>query len=422
MSKLPQYAIGDKVYIKGLDCPLELSEIAADGTGRTRYKIEKKGWFYSEDLIRQGESPDTDPSLSGINLQHLLSPSKFLPVYLSRINCDPTKLPPYSIELHLTASCNYKCYHCSYSDRNANPIFLKKEIIKSLIDTLSNDLIPCGAYFSGGGEPTTLKDWDKYIATLHGRGISVALVTNGSLIRDTHLETISKLTYIAISIYSTRESTYRKITGGNAFEVQFALPGKIKGLKSKTIVGARCVINEFNCDEITDIYKKAIDSGYDYVIFIPEIDYEKRGITLSDKLINELLETTSKTSFDDKRTNLNNLISNRFHYYSGYQDVASFGCHSIRLRTNAFVNYDGGVYLCQPHIGNLEFCIGNLNTGSLSDIWNGKQHLSVIEKLSDEYACNKCANCRSISHNKAVSRYLQTGDNIPFTVFKDSFL
>ena len=357
------------------------------------------------------------------DIKNILTPNKFLPVYLERKNLQTEQLPPYSVELHLTSFCNYQCYHCSYGERNKSRQQVEDALIEDLIEDLV-DLRPKGVYFSGGGEPTTLAGWDGYANRLLNSGIEVALITNGALISPQHMETISRLNYIAVSIYSTNPTAYRQITGGNRFESGFDLPGMIKAAKGNCLVGARCVINRFNFMDVIDIYYKAMDSGYDYVIFIPEIDYESRGIVLDEAQIKQLMADVQENAgkIEATRTNLLRLWNSRFGYYRKEEEDFSGLCQAVTLRTNLFINYDCGLYLCQPHIGNENFCIGNLKHSRLKTLWNSVRHQEVISSLNKDWASGCCANCRSIAFNKSVEKFEHLGSNYPIEIVKDSFV
>lgn len=78
---------------------------------------------------------------------------------------------------------------------------------------------------------------------------------------------------------------------------------------------------------------------------------------------------------------------------------------AINIRANAFVNYCGGVWLCQPHIGDQRYCIGNLNEQRFANIWNSLRHKKVIASLNGAFATGACRNCRSIAFNQAADRY-----------------
>ena len=177
------------------------------------------------------------------SLDILLNPNKIIPHYDERIGISKNISFPISAEFHWTSNCNYDCAHCSYGSRRQTTNYLKEEIIESLIQDLIN--MNCKAvYLSGGGEPTMIKKWGKYTEQLVSGGIEVALITNGVAVLDKHVEAVRKMNYIAVSVYSTKESRYKAITDSSFFDQQFSLPSKIKNKECKTIVGARCVLNE----------------------------------------------------------------------------------------------------------------------------------------------------------------------------------
>ena len=359
-----------------------------------------------------------------VDLRCLLDPNKVLPVHLSRQDRDPADLPPWSVELHLTSACNYRCGHCSYGGRNrVGRRSVPASRVAALLDDLTGPCRPRGLYFSGGGEPTALKDWDRHVERVIAAGIDTALVTNGSLLREAHLGVVGRLRYIAVSIYSPRPEAYAAITGGSAFKAQFGLPGRIRAVSEAVVIGARNVINSRNHDHIPELYAAAIAAGYDYLICITQIDYEKRGLALSEAEIETLMRRCAAADLDPARTNLQRLLVSRFGYYQKPgAGACGSDCTAVRLRTNAFVNYDGGVWLCQPDIGNAELCIGNVNEQGFAAIWNGPRHREVVEKLCARWRAGACENCRAMALNRAVEAYEAAPANQPLTLVKDSFL
>jgi radical SAM protein with 4Fe4S-binding SPASM domain len=362
------------------------------------------------------------------SLDVLLNPNKIIPHYDSRANLARKNIFPISAELHWTSNCNYDCTHCSYGSRRKTTNYLTKKIIETLIQDLIH--MNCKAvYLSGGGEPTVVKKWGQYTEQLVSGGLEVALITNGIAILDKHIDTIRKMNYIAVSVYSTQEDRYKEITGSKFFNRQFSLPKKIKSSKIDTIVGARCVLNMTNYDELYEIYCSAIDAGFDYIIFIPAVDYEGRGVFLKDSWIDYvqriIVEMFDK--FDHSRTNVKSLLKKKVKHYSNnnYLDgIVCNGselCSSIKIGSSVFFNYDGGVYLCQPDIGNKELEIGNLYDKCFIDIWNSDRHYEVIEILNKRWSGGNCKSCRSIAFNKAINGHCSDLININ-TVDIDYFL
>jgi radical SAM protein with 4Fe4S-binding SPASM domain len=345
------------------------------------------------------------------SLDVLLNSNKIIPHYNVRIKNSHAISSPISAEIHWTSNCNYDCVHCSYGSRRKTTNYLKKQVIENLI----NDLIimECqGVYLSGGGEPTVVKKWGVYSDQLISNGVEVALITNGIAVQERHINTIRKMNYIAISVYSTKEERYNKITESRFFDKQFSLPKIIKNNKSAVVVGARCVINKINYDELYDIYCAAMEAGFDYIIFIPAVDYEGRGIVLEKSWV-DLVKIDIKKNFDKfdhDRTNVKSLLNKSVSHYSTstyLDDIKNSKneCNAIKIGSGVFFNYDAGVYLCQPDIGNKELEIGNLNNDRFPDIWNSDRHHKVIAKLNKRWSNGGCKNCRSIAFNSAIDSH-----------------
>lgn len=356
-----------------------------------------------------------------IDLRHLLTPSKFIPTYLARRDAQGG-LAPFSVELHLSSSCNYQCLHCSYARRNrVGHKRLSRETVRRTLSDLAA-MRPAAAYFSGGGDPTLLPGWGDYVLELSEAGTNVALVTNGSLLDKAPQEVLHALSYLAVSVYSPRREIYDTVTSGGHFDGQFAVSSYFGG-ERRTVVGARCVINQYNVDHVFDVYATAMASGFDYIIFIPEVDYEHRGLTLSPDELAVLRDGVAahRDEIDPARTNLLPLSQRDFSYYSQASECGST-CFAVRLRTNAFINYDGEVYLCQPLIGQKEYSIGNVEDARLPELWNGDRHELVAKRLTAEYPLEACGVCRCRSYNTVVDEYEGLAPNEPFTLVKDCFI
>lgn len=354
-----------------------------------------------------------------IDLKQLLSTEKFLPFYLERRNASSSVLPPVAVELHWTSDCNYDCVHCSYGSRRQGKGRLSAECIQEVIE----DLISMEAqavYLSGGGEPTVVKGWETYANRLIESGIEVALITNGVALRSSSADVLRRMNYIAVSVYSTDESEYHQITDSRFFEKQWSVPYLVKSGENKAIVGARCVINRTNYKNIVNIYRRAKEAAYDYIIFIPAVDYEGRGIGLGQAeqdYVKEIL-TINKESFDSHFTNALDLLHRKVSHYSvtDYRNnfvVPPSECAAVKIRANAFVNYCGGVWLCQPHIGDSRYQIGNINENRFSEIWNSMRHTEVANLLHDEFSKGLCRNCRSIGFNRAAASHKGESKNLP---------
>lgn len=348
-----------------------------------------------------------------VDLKKLLNPGKAIFSYCEREN--KTAYSPHSIELHLTSFCNYNCCHCSYQNRRLKHLVVNDTTIEMLVDDIVNMGVR-GVYWSGGGEPTTIMNLATYIKKIASSGIEQALITNGVLVNDQLISQLVRFNYIAISFQASSSETYRKITGYDMKDKLYSNVEKLRNTLTETVLGARCVINKYNYKEISNIYNDAKKLGFNYIIFIPVIDYEKRGdIELNAEEKNYLKEEIKNMSpyLDDSFTNLTGIISRGVSYYK--KDIQTrYPCYANNIRATAFVNYDGGVWLCQPHLGNPQYSIGNIYENRFSKIWNSKRHNEVINLLNNEHTVGSCKNCRSIAYNKVIHRFIQTGEGKSF--------
>lgn len=348
-----------------------------------------------------------------VNLKRLLNPEKIILPYVDRKN--RSNLPPFSVELHPTSYCNYNCYHCSYQNRRAKHLVVNE----TTIDVLVNDIINMGVkgvYWSGGGEPTTIKNFSKYIEKIANSEAEQALITNGILLNDQLISQLVRFNYVAVSFQASKSETYKKITGYNTKDKLYHNIKTLRSILKKTLLGARCVINKYNYREIVQIYNDAKELGFDYIIFIPAIDYEERGsVELNEEEKNHLKEEIKNMSeyLDDSFTNLMGIVNCRISYYKK-DTICGFPCYTNNIKATAFVNYDGGIWLCQPHIGDPKYSIGNIYKSSLSKIWNSERHAKVIKLLDNEHKAGNCKNCRSLSYNRVIHRFILSGEGESF--------
>ncbi len=348
-----------------------------------------------------------------VNLKKLIDPGKAILPYCERKN--ETDCSPFSVELHLTSFCNYNCCHCSYQNRRSKHIVINDITIEMLV----NDIVSMGVkgvYWSGGGEPTTIKNFSKYIQKIANSNTEQALITNGILLNEQLMSQLVLFNYIAVSFQASSSENYETITGSNTKDKLYSNIKKLRSILKETILGARCVINRYNYKEIANIYNDAKELGFDYIIFIPVVDYEERGnIELNEEEKDYLREEIKNVIpfLDDTFTNLAGILDRGISYYKK-ENKGGYPCYANNIRATAFINYDGGVWLCQPHIGNPKYSIGNIYESGFSKLWNSKRHNEVVELLDVEHKMGNCKNCRSITYNKVIHKFNLNGEGKGF--------
>jgi radical SAM protein with 4Fe4S-binding SPASM domain len=352
--------------------------------------------------------------------EDFLNSNKILYPVIERI-CDYKKgnrnFMPWSVEIQPTAQCNHRCIHCSYEERNQNRDFLSQPSMESLIDSIISMGVK-GVYFSGGGEPCVYPDLAKYINRLCDNEIEVALLTNGTMLKNAGIyEIADRLNYIAVSVPSCVRDNFKKITGVDKLETVINVAKDIKNIhgENSPVIGARVIVTNLIIDEIEIIFNILKNNKFDYVLYKIVRDYEDRGLGVNEEKaleVKERIDAMMKQGLlDEKFTNLNHV----FDYRKTVQFTGKCFVNDMGLLAN--ISPEGEVYANITEIGKKDFCIGNINNKPLQEIWNSERHNQIKDLSNSTWKTGKCKNCRAITYNKIIENL-----NNSMPRFIDSFI
>lgn len=324
---------------------------------------------------------------------------------------------PWSVEIQPTAQCNHRCIHCSYEARNQNRESLSQPTMESLIDSIISMGVK-GVYFSGGGEPCAYPDLAKYINRLCDNEIEVALLTNGTMLKNAGIyEIADRLNYIAVSVPSCVKDNFKKITGVDKFDTVINVAKDIKYIhgENSPVIGARVIVTNLIIDEIEIIFDILKNNKFDYVLYKIVRDYEDRGLGVNEEKaleVKERIDAMMKQGLlDEKFTNLNHV----FDYRKTVQFTGKCFVNDMGLLAN--ISPEGEVYANITEIGKKDFCIGNINSKPLQEIWNSERHNQIKDLSNSTWQSGKCKNCRAITYNKIIENL---NDSMPR--FVDCFI
>lgn len=347
----------------------------------------------------------------------LLNSNKILFHYgqmLEEIAKGRTDFNPVAIEVHPTAVCNHRCIHCSYKERNESRASLPGEVMDRLVESIIRMGIRA-VYFSGGGEPTLYPGLAGYIETLTENGVECSILTNGSCFAEVGLIPVAnRLNYIAVSVPGIDQETFATITGTRNLDKVLALPDQIRAVhgEDSPIVGARIVLTNKNYRQVGDFLRIMRERHYDYALFKVVRDYEDNGQGLSreeEAYLREEVRTYG--DLDDRFTNIRGIF--------GYRTLPEFrnACWTNRYGMLANVSTDGKVYPNIVEIDKPEFCIGDLHTQTLEEMWNGPRHQEVKRRSDEKWAGGACRNCRAMAYNAIINDWM---DRLP--AYYDPFI
>jgi len=289
---------------------------------------------------------------------------------------------PISVELSLTNKCNQKCVWCSdYELRNRLPGVLDKKVIFSLIDDLKKGGM-LGITVEGGGEPTLHPDFKEIINYIYNSGLAVGLITNG--VKLNYEDLLDKFEWIRVSLDASSPDEYKKLKGRNNYN-DVINNIKIIAEKSK-LCGVGYVVTQENINHLEELTVILKESGVSYIHFRPVIDNP-------DLYIETNLEYLKR--FENKKFYLitDGLRENKIRGNGGVACIA----HSI----TAVISASGDVFICgRLNVYDWFKSLGNINTRSFFNIWNGAERKEIIMQLLDNKFCNRyCPECRITKYN-----------------------
>ena len=193
---------------------------------------------------------------------------------------------PEILEIDLTSACNLRCIACwCHSDlaRKAGKArsysgTLQTDLVFSLIDEAAA-MGTRHVQISGSGEPFLHKDIFKIISRIKDRGMSCAVITNGTLVDRRATEKLVRLGLdsLTVSIWAGTEKTYMATHPGAAPGTLERIRQSLAALHSEKRrmkaflphVKIYHVVHHLNAHEIEPMVQFAIESKADYVEFTP---------------------------------------------------------------------------------------------------------------------------------------------------------
>jgi len=274
---------------------------------------------------------------------------------------------PLFLDLEVTNTCNLDCLMCGRQIMKRKIGFMEFDLFKNIIDEASKEGCK-GVRFIRYGEPFLHKDVFKMILYVKEKNMLAHLTTNGTFLEGVLNRIVdSGLDSIIFSFQGTSPDEYKKMRNTDKYNL---LTGNIKklvvlrGEKAKPFIQINTTLLDEDKKEVEEFIKSwrnvADNVDYWYTSF--------RGLEHVERL-KPLL----------KRERI---------------DIGSGLCTEVRTKLS--INWDGSVTACCQDFDK-ELIVGDLNSSTLKEIWNGDN----MKKLRSMLAAGKrnqipfCRKCRS---------------------------
>lgn len=291
----------------------------------------------------------------------------------------------FTLQWHITHRCNLRCSHCYQDDYSA---FSSRKSLEAVLNQYSRLLEEYG--FKGylnitGGEPLTHPDLFWLLEEAGNRGITTAVLTNGTLIGRREAAELKRLDvdYVQVSLDGLRE-THDKIRGEGSFDL--AIRG-IRELKAQGIyVTVAFTAQRENHKELGRLADFCNNLGADKLWFdrvvIPK-DEDKNNLSLSSKEYSALCRKASRLNRQGKISCARAL---QFIPCKG-KNIYSCNAGSRLLAILA----DGTVMPCRR----LPIEVGNVTQSELLTIYRESPELIKLRKSEIPEKCKPCKYAQS---------------------------
>lgn len=318
---------------------------------------------------------------------------------------------PLHFQMDLVGTCNNHCPFCffrddadNFSDVERNPIRNKRlptDLTLNILDELKSKGVKA-ITLTGGGESLIHKDINQILERIHHHGFELGIMSNLNIMPD--LELMKKTKWLRVSLDAASNESYKKIHGPGGGITFDTVVSHMKSLAGHVDLGISFLICGDNWHEI----KKAVELGHEiganYVQFKLVNDADKSHSLLPHRekimaLMDEALAYNQKQTHKLEVIDLLGRISLIEKQPRHYRD-----CY-IHYHTG-IIGADAKLYLCCLLKYDNDFCLGSLEEGSITQLWDGP----IRKKMLERFDKDKCPSCFYEKTNEVID-YMLSQDN-----------
>ena len=310
---------------------------------------------------------------------------------------------PHTCIWEITRRCNLRCIHCENQCGEPSAHELSSEQLR----TIARDLVRLGCQHVEitGGEPLLRPDWDELCRDFTGLGLRVALITNGTLLDQEHLDRTLDAGVRAIGIsldglQTTHDSIRRRPGAGPSpwHETVAAIERTLPRIE--TIV--MTAVNRRNLPELPALRDYLAGLGvrrWQIQLVIPL----GRALEVAESFVIAPADLETLTAFLVEARTSGKLplidTSDTIGYFTerelglrGPVDAPMLWTGCQAGSRSVAITYDGRVRGCSMMPP--EFDAGDLHDESITTIWNDAERFAYSTRFDAANLTGPCARCR----------------------------
>ena len=332
---------------------------------------------------------------------------------------------PLQVQLIIADLCNHNCSFCAYrmEGYTSNKNFGEWDAVKGMINNNPNRMIPyekcieilddCAELgvkalqYTGGGEPTVHPKHKEIFQYTLDKGMDLALVTNGTIMRPGVPEILAQGKWVRFSIDAGKAKTYSEVREVPETFFQKTLDNIKKVVEARNnlpgsdlVIGVGFVVTKENWSEIYDaveIYSKlGVDNVRISAVFTPEdFDYHKEHWEEAKELVRR-----AKEDFETDEFKVFNLFGDRISDLQQHRpdyDLCSY------MHLNTYIGVDLKVYTCCNNAYNDHGDMGSIKDQTFKEYW-----LSESKKTRyDRFRASSCERCMFNNKNRFINYMIE---------------
>ena len=323
---------------------------------------------------------------------------------------------PLVIELDPTAVCDLACPGCISEDL----VSIGNSFSNEKLMDMGQEFIDCGVkavILIGGGEPLAHPKIGELITLLGENGIHIGITTNGSYIKK-HIHAISEYsTWTRVSVDASSDRMFkilRPTKGGKSKFNKIIKDMKALSKTKKGKLGFSFLIQteadgvgiSSNVHEIYSAAVLAKSIGCDYFEVKPTYQFRDNAVHKLMKHDPKLMDEAKKQielleNISDENFKIFQAINMQFSLegIDIKQPKSYKKCPSTFLRTTIAPS---GAFICPYWRGKEDYKIGDLNSTSFKEMWNGQKRKNVIENTNISSHCSEIHCLRHDTNNVSI--------------------
>ncbi len=328
------------------------------------------------------------------------------------------KVAPLHIDIGATSTCNSDCIYCYAKHQGHKGEILDRDVFLSLMSDAPKIGVKSIAII-GDGEPTLNPALYDAVKIGKSNGLDLSIGTNGIALNPEKLDILlANSVWIRFNLSAGTRDGYKYVHGKDNFDrVIQNIKDAVRIKKEKGYVctiGLQMVLVPDCLKEVCPEAKFAIETGVDYMVVKQYSDPISSNMVQvnrdwykseTTKCILRLAESMS----NDKTKIIIKWGLMQFHDNKPYK-------HCVDLPMLIEISGTGKVYPCGYHFRNPKYCLGDLNTQSISEIVQSEHYWDIIKYMREEFIVGKDCHgaCRHDRTNEFIWTYLHQPEHLNF--------